>query len=58
MVVKNGASTGVKRGQLKNIFKGKAIDITVDLKMGKEITEVWTCDLTDEYIRINSEYAT
>lgn len=57
-VVKNGTASGVKKEQLKGIFKGKEVSITVDLKMGKESATVWTCDLTEKYIQINSEYAT
>jgi len=57
-VVKNGVALNVKKEQLKNLFKGKEINITVDLKLGRETAKVWTCDLTEEYIRINSEYET
>ena len=43
---------------MKNVFKGKEVNITVDLKMGKETAIVWTCDLTEDYIKINAEYET
>jgi len=58
LVVRNGASCGVKKDALKGVFKGKEVSITVDLKMGKETATVWTCDLTEKYIAINAEYAT
>ena len=32
------------------------VDITVDLGIGKGRARVWTCDLTDGYIRINGSY--
>jgi len=57
-VVKNGIGTGRKTQQSKNLFKKKEIDITVDLKMGKETAKVWTCDLTEKYVKINAEYPT
>ena len=57
-VVKNGVNAGIKKEQLKDVFKGKDIEITVDLKIGRETAQIWTCDLTEEYIKINSEYAT
>lgn len=57
-VVKNGVAQGVKKEALKNVFKGKEIGITVDLKMGKETATAWTCDLTEKYIKINAEYET
>lgn len=74
-VVKNGATLGVKKEKLKDVFsakggsamhsaksglggKDKIVSITVDLKLGRETATVWTCDLTEEYIKINAEYAT
>ncbi len=30
--------------------------VTVDLGMGDQQAEVWTCDLSNEYVRINAEY--
>ena len=32
--------------------------INIDLGLGKEGTTWWTCDLTEEYIRINADYRT
>lgn len=57
-VVKNGVTVNVNREQLANAFKGKEISITVDLKLGRETATAWTCDLTEEYIKINAEYET
>ena len=57
-VMKNGAGVNVSRGLLSNIFKKKEIKITVDLKSGKFSDRVWTCDFTEEYVRINAEYET
>lgn len=57
-VVKNGVTLDVKKEQLKNAFSGKEVDIALDLKIGRESATVWTCDLTEEYIKINAEYET
>lgn len=57
-VVRNGAASGAKKESLKNAFRSKEIAITVDLKSGRETAVVWTCDLTEEYIKINAEYET
>ncbi|PIW67566.1 MAG: ornithine acetyltransferase, partial [Candidatus Omnitrophica bacterium CG12_big_fil_rev_8_21_14_0_65_42_8] len=57
-VMKNGAGVNVSRGLLLNIFKKKEIKITVDLKSGKFSNRVWTCDFTEEYVKINTEYET
>jgi glutamate N-acetyltransferase/amino-acid N-acetyltransferase len=34
------------------------ITVTVDLGAGNEMSTVWTCDLSAEYVRINAEYRT
>ena len=37
-------------------IKGREVDITVDLGLGKGEATVWTCDLTHGYIAINADY--
>ena len=39
-----------------NYMKGPAIDISVDIGNGKKSFTVYTMDLTNEYIKINSDY--
>ncbi|WP_337997825.1 bifunctional glutamate N-acetyltransferase/amino-acid acetyltransferase ArgJ [Oleispirillum naphthae] len=39
-------------------FKGREIDIAVDVGVGKGKATVWTCDLTHQYITINADYRT
>lgn len=56
LVMKNGAGTKVTRKALSDLFKKKEIAITVDLKSGKGDSKIWTCDLTEEYVRINARY--
>ena len=58
LVMKNGKGTGISRNILGGIFKNKEIGITVDLKSGKKTAKIWTCDLTEEYVKINAEYET
>ena len=36
----------------------REIQIRVVLHSGSAFSRVWTCDLTDEYIRINADYTT
>jgi glutamate N-acetyltransferase/amino-acid N-acetyltransferase len=55
----------VKKGIMNNKdkeataeMKGKELKITVDLHAGKASAKVLTCDLTEDYIRINAEYRT
>ena len=39
-------------------MKQHEINITIDLKCGKEWEEVLTCDLSYDYVKINAEYTT
>jgi len=43
---------------LKNILSKDEIKITVDLGLGKAGITMWTCDLSEEYVRINAKYRT
>lgn len=56
-VVKGGLANNKDKeatAQLKN----KEVRVTVDLHAGKASATVLTCDLTEDYIRINAEYRT
>jgi glutamate N-acetyltransferase/amino-acid N-acetyltransferase len=57
----------VRRGKLpnkrallraKDILQDKEIEIHVDLRAGKACATAWGCDLTYDYVRINSQYTT
>ena len=37
-------------------LKKNEINITVDMGMGKKSWSVFTCDLTENYIKINADY--
>jgi glutamate N-acetyltransferase/amino-acid N-acetyltransferase len=39
-------------------LKNDDITVTVNLGAGHELSTVWTCDLSAEYVRINAEYRT
>lgn len=56
-VVKNGITLGKDR-EAAHIIRGKEVTITVDLGLGSFSSRVLTCDLTEDYIRINAEYRT
>jgi glutamate N-acetyltransferase / amino-acid N-acetyltransferase len=56
-VVKGGLSNN-KDKEATETLKAKTIKITVDLRSGSASSKVLTCDLTEEYIRINAEYRT
>jgi glutamate N-acetyltransferase/amino-acid N-acetyltransferase len=56
-VVKNGISQGKDR-EAATIIRGKELTVTVDLHLGTSSSRILTCDLTEDYIRINAEYRT
>jgi len=56
-IVDKGLTTG-KDKQAGDVLKKKEVNIVIDLHLGKASAKVFTCDLTEEYIRINAEYRT
>jgi glutamate N-acetyltransferase/amino-acid N-acetyltransferase len=55
LIVKNGVGTG--NDEKANIYlKNKEIKLIIDLHKGIHSTRVLTCDLSEEYIRINASY--
>ncbi len=44
--------------KLEKAMRDKDIEIALNLRLGKGKAEVYTCDLSYEYIRINAEYTT
>ncbi len=42
----------------ESLKKAKTITIDVDLHHGDKHTKVWSCDLTEEYVKINAHYTT
>ncbi len=56
-VVKKGVRNN-KDKEATEEMKKKELKITVDLHAGRAFVKVLTCDLTEDYIRINAEYRT
>ncbi|MEW6068457.1 MAG: bifunctional glutamate N-acetyltransferase/amino-acid acetyltransferase ArgJ [Nitrospirota bacterium] len=56
-VVNKGIGTGKDKGA-EEVLKGKDIKIIIALNIGRYSTKVLTCDLTEEYIRVNATYRT
>jgi len=57
-LLKNGNPTNLPPQKLVKAMQQHEIDITIDLKCGKEWEEVLTCDLSYDYVKINAEYTT
>ena len=56
-VVHKGLTTGKDR-EAGNVLRGKQVGILIDLHIGKASAHVLTCDMTEEYIRVNADYRT
>jgi len=55
----NGAPvSGSLKSNLRKKMKNKNISILIDLRSGKYSDELYTCDLSYDYVRINAEYTT
>jgi glutamate N-acetyltransferase/amino-acid N-acetyltransferase len=58
LVLKNGGRVKKKAALLNRVFAHKNIRVTVDLGLGKASASATTCDLSTNYVRINSAYRT
>ena len=56
-VVKNGLAAG-RDAEAGEVLKKKHIKIVIDLNIGRSSAKVLTCDMTEEYIRVNADYRT
>ncbi len=57
LVTKNGMKySKYSEKNLSEYLKNKEINISIDISMGKSKWTVYTCDLTEQYIRINADY--
>ena len=48
----------VRLPRIREIMKKSEYQITIDLGLGRGEDRVWTCDLSEEYVRLNAEYTT
>jgi glutamate N-acetyltransferase/amino-acid N-acetyltransferase len=49
---------GVRMERVREIMGGTEYTIAIDLGLGRGDETVWTCDLSEEYVRLNSKYTT
>ncbi len=58
-VFRRGASAGpAARRRAATRLRAKEVEIAVQLGAGRAATQLWTCDLSYNYVRINAEYTT
>jgi glutamate N-acetyltransferase/amino-acid N-acetyltransferase len=54
--VKKGIAAGTSVQALSEVQKQEHFTITIDLHLGKGGAEVYTCDCSEEYVKINVDY--
>jgi len=58
LVLKQGTPVPFDKAKAVNALKRKEVPITVILNLGAAEATAWGCDLTEQYVVINSEYTT
>jgi glutamate N-acetyltransferase/amino-acid N-acetyltransferase len=59
VVFRNGASAGpAARARARRALAGEELKIEVDLGLGRGAAQIFTCDLSYDYVKINAEYTT
>jgi glutamate N-acetyltransferase/amino-acid N-acetyltransferase len=57
-VASGGRPVKFNRRDIRRILHGKEVPITLQLNQGEASATAWGCDLTKDYVAINSEYTT
>jgi glutamate N-acetyltransferase/amino-acid N-acetyltransferase len=57
-VCRNGGAAEFNEAAAKKLLRAKEVLLRVALGQGKAQARFWTCDFTEEYIRINASYRT
>ena len=52
-IVENSISSGCDEVHAKGILKKDEFVVTIDLKIGEAQATMWTCDLSDGYVKLN-----
>ena len=53
LAAKNGLKAGASIAQLSKVAAQKEFTITIDLHLGRHAATVYSCDCTEEYVKIN-----
>jgi glutamate N-acetyltransferase/amino-acid N-acetyltransferase len=57
-VIKSGGSLKASKRAVGQILRGKEINLRLNLNLGSGRATAWGCDLSEEYVAINSKYMT
>jgi len=49
---------GARLDRVREIMSRPEFTIRIDLGIGTSRERVWTCDLSEEYVRLNAKYTT
>jgi glutamate N-acetyltransferase/amino-acid N-acetyltransferase len=58
LVERGSARPEAQLDHIREVMARREYAITVDLGLGRGEDHVWTCDLSEEYVRLNSKYTT
>jgi len=57
-VLKGGRPLPFDERDIVAVLKGSEVPISLNLNMGGAVATAWGCDLSEEYVTINSQYMT
>jgi glutamate N-acetyltransferase/amino-acid N-acetyltransferase len=55
---RRGVPVPDRSGSLARVMRREIVEASLDLERGGRSATITTCDLSDEYIRINADYTT
>jgi glutamate N-acetyltransferase/amino-acid N-acetyltransferase len=59
LMVRDGLGLGADaEAKATEVLQQKMFSVTIDLKAGQAISEIYTCDLSLDYVKINADYRT
>ena len=58
IAVLRGGTPQNRESEAAEVLHAREVTITVDLNLGEASATAWGCDLTEEYVVINSQYTT
>ena len=57
-LVKSGCPVSFDRGEVVKVLGNSEVSINLGLNLGTAVATAWGCDLSEEYVTINSKYTT
>ena len=58
LIVADGRQRPAPRAAVRALMRAETVHVTIDLRAGQAATQLWTCDLTEGYVRLNARYTT